>query len=767
MDANTITIATSYYQSMALKFSEMFRRKVPQAAEPTPSAELESLRAMAAGALQGGELERAVELYEGLIGRKPDDAEAHYKRANALNMLGRFEAAVAGYDRAVALKPDYANAYCNRGTVLERLGRWEEALASYERTLELNPADALTYYNRGSVLKELKRLEEALASYDRAIGLRSDYVEAHFNRGNVLQALRQYQAAVGSYERVLELKPAFAEAFHARGLSLTNLRRLPEALASYDRAIALDVNFTEAYVNRGHLLHDLQRYDAAVRDYSRAIELDANRSEIWLGLGSSLSRLKRHEEAIRSFDRALAVKPDQKYLIGLRQYAKMQICDWSELAPELQRLKIGLESSQAVSVPLTVLALFDSPPLHECVSRVWVREECPPDDSLGVIANRPRSDRIRVGYFSADFRTHPVSLLTAGLFEQHDRSKFEITAFAFGSDADDPVRARLRRAFDHFIDINARSDSEVALLARELGIDIAVDLGGFTEHARTKIFAQRAAPLQVSYLGYAGTSGAPYIDYLIADRTLIPEGAERHYSEQIIRLPDSFMATDSTRSVADRIFTREELGLPNERFVFCCFNRGFKLMPDTFDDWMTILKAVEGSVLWLSEGDKSAVANLRQEAARRHVSPERLIFATPMPSMAEHLARQRAADLFLDTLPFNAHTTANDALWAGLPVLTCAGHALPGRVAASLLNALDLPELITTARQHYRELAVRLALNPAELRQIREKLARNRLTAPLFDTVRFTRNLESAFTSIYERQQSGLPPAHILVDRKA
>ncbi len=680
---------------MALKFSEIFRRKSPQAVAAAPPEELESLRANAAKALQGGEPERAVELYDELLARSSDDAEAHYKRANALNMLGRSEAALAGYDRAVALKPDYANAFCNRGTVLERLGRWQEALASYERTLALNPADALAYYNRGSVLRELKRPEEALASYERAIALRGDYVEAHFNRGNVLHGMERYQAAVDSYDRAIALNPTFAEGFHARGLSLTSLRQLPAAIASYDRAFAL--------------------------------------------------------------------KPDLKYLIGLRRDAKMRICEWGDLDADLQRISAGLEAGHAVSVPLPVLALFESAQVHKLVAQVWVREDCPPDDSLGAIASRPRSPRIRIGYFSADFRTHPVSLLTAKLFETHDRSKFDITAFAFGSDADDPVRARLRGAFDQFIDVNTRSDREVALLARELGIDIAVDLGGFTEHARTRIFAQRAAPLQVGYLGYPGTSGAPYMDYLIADHTLIPAGEERHYSEQIIRLPGSFQPNDSTKAISDRTFTREELGLPAQGFVFCCFNRGFKLMPETFDDWMQILKRVEGSVLWLSEGDRTAVLNLRREAQRREVSPERLIFATGMPSMADHLARLRTAQLFLDTLPFNAHTTASDALWAGVPVLTCAGQALPGRVAASLLNALDLPELITATREQYRELAVRLAHNPAELQQLRDKLAGNRLTAPLFDTVRYTRHLESAFTSIYERHQAGLPPAPVAV----
>jgi protein O-GlcNAc transferase len=800
MDRNTIAITTSYYQSMALKFFGMFRRPAPQAAAPAPSEELESLRAIAAKSLQGGELEKAVELYDRLIARQPDDAEAHYQRANALNMLGRSEAALGGYDRAVALKSDYANAFCNRGTVLERLGRWEEALASYERTLELNPGDALAYYNRGSVLKELKRLEEALASYDRAIGLRADYLDAHFNRGNVLhslgryqaavdsydraialkptfaeayfsrgniqQTLRQHQAAVESYDRVLELKPRYAEGFHARGVALARMRQFPAALASYDEAIALNGNCAEARLDRANVLQELYMLDAAVDEYTRAVELKPTLAEAFVALGSALGKLNRHGDAFRSYDRAFALKPGLKFLPGMRRFARMHVCDWGDIESDRLQFSAGIEAQQPISALLPVVALFDSAQLHGQAARTWVRHLCPPDDSLGAIAARPRNPRIRVGYFSADFRTHPVSLLAAGLFETHDRSKFEITAFAFGPDAGDPMRARLEGAFEHFIDVGQQSDSEVALLARSLGIDIAVDLGGFTDGARTRIFAQRAAPLQVGYLGYPGTSGAPYMDYLIADHTLIPEGSEQHYSEQIIRLPDSYQPNDSTRAISDRVFTREELGLPAQGFVFCCFNRGFKLMPETFDDWMHILKRVEGSVLWLSEGDKTAVANLRQEAIQRDVRPERLIFATSVPSMADHLARQRAADLFIDTLPFNAHTTASDALWAGLPVLTCAGEALPGRVAASLLNALDLAELITATREQYRELAVRLALNPAELQRLRDKLARNRLTAPLFDTVRFTRNLESAFTSIYERLHADLPPAHVAIGRQ-
>jgi predicted O-linked N-acetylglucosamine transferase (SPINDLY family) len=352
--------------------------------------------------------------------------------------------------------------------------------------------------------------------------------------------------------------------------------------------------------------------------------------------------------------------------------------------------------------------------------------------------------------------------LAAGLFESHDRDKFEVYAFSFGTDTKDEMQIRLEAAFDKFIDVESKTDKEIAELSRQMQIDIAVDLAGFTSGSRTGIFALRAAPLQINYLGYPGTMGADYMDYLIADRQLIPEEAKAHYTERIVYLP-SFQANDSKRKISDRVFTREELGLPQSGFVFCCFNNSYKITPSTFDGWMRILKQVNGSVLWLSETNPFATDNLRKEAKARGVDAQRLVFARKIPLLAEHLARHRAAGLFIDTLPYNAHTTASDALWAGLPVLTCTGEALASRVAASLLTAIDLPELVTTTQEDYEALAVELATNPEQLQAIRQKLERNRLTAPLFDTKLFTRHIEDAYTQMVERYQADLAPDHIYV----
>jgi protein O-GlcNAc transferase len=686
---------------------------------------------------QRGQLDQAIPLYDQAIAQQPNNAEFHYKRANALNAMGRLDAALAGYDDAIARDAAYANAYCNRGAVLERLGRWDEALASYDRALALNEGDHIAHYNRAAVLRRA---------------------------GHLLQQLGRHQAAVASYERALAICPELPEALDRRGVSLASLHQLPQALESYNRAIALRPAYAAAYINRGTVLQELQHLEEAVASYERGIQLDPLAAIAHRNRGSALLKLKRYAEAIDSYERALALQGDLANLLGACRHARMQICDWEGFETDVARIGLALQAEQAVCVPLPVVALFDEPQMHNLAARIWVRDACPPDSALGPIPARPRSGRIRVGYFSADFRSHPVSLLTAGMFEAHDRSKIETFAFAFGPVApEDPLRARLVRAFEHFIDVDDLSDLEAASLAREQGIDIAVDLGGFTDNARTGIFALRAAPVQIGYLGYPGTSAAPYMDYLVADPTLIPPGSEQYYSEKIIYLPDSYQANDATREIATREFTRAELGLPTTGFVFCCFNRYFKLTPRTFESWMRILASVHGSVLWLTAADRLVVANLRAAATRCGIDPGRLVFAQRMPSLAEHLARQRAADLFLDTLPFNAHTTASDALTAGLPVLTCAGKSLAGRVAASLLSAVGLPELITSTMEEYEMLAVRLATHPEELIGLRQRLLANRAAAPLFDTVRFTRAMESALVRVYERSLAGLSPEHVLV----
>jgi len=721
----------------------------------------ESLNALAAVTLESGDAEKAITLYDAVIELRPDRAESYYKRGNAANRLERPQLALADYDRVLVLDPCHARALCNRGAVLGALGRHEEALASYDRAIAADPADSLTHYNRGSVLKELKRFDEALSSYDKALELKPDFAEALVNRGNVLEELHRHEAAVESFDRAIELKPVHGEAFHGRAVALHLMNRFEQARADYDRAIALRPDFATFHANRGNLMLDWQRYDMAVPSYLKALELNPAELEAHCGLGQCFVALKQFEPAIASFDRAVELDASKDFLLGLRLATKMQACDWSTSTEELDSIAEGVGQQRAVCNPMTLSAVQDSPALHRTAAEIWVRESAPADDALGAIPARASSARIRVGYFSADFRMHPVSQLSAGLFERHDRSKFDVVAFAFGPQADDPMRARLGKAFDRFIDVRQRSDVEVATLAREMQIDIAVDLTGITAHCRAKIFALRAAPVQINYLGYPGTMGARYMDYLIADRIVVPPELRSHYSEKIVYLPDSFLPFDSSCFIADKTFTREELGLPPGAFVFCCFNNTNKFTTAIFDSWMRLLSRVDGSVLWLARTNAAAEKNLRREASRRGVDPRRLHFAAHLPSSAEHLARLRAADLFLDTFPYNAHATALDALWAGLPVLTCAGQGFASRVAASLLRCAGVPELITYSISQYEDAARDLAMNPERLLRLRAALAQNRPMTPLFDTERYTRNLETAYEKIYERHHSGAEPGDI------
>ena len=745
---------------MAPKIFDLFKSKPPA---PAPSAPSDDRYARALLLLQDRKLEQAIALFDEVIAEQPDHAEAHYKRANALNQLQKWEEALSGYDRAVQIDPNFAYAFCNRGTVLERLRRWDEALQSYEKAVALNPGDALTLFNRGSVLKELKRFDAALASYGQALIQRPDYAEAYINRGHVLQEMSRFEEALSSYDKAIELKPVYPPAFVGRSGALQKLNRNQEAAESLQHAADLQSEYASIFANQAVVLCGQHRYEEAMQLFGRALSLKPDSAEFNYLYGFLLMLLKRVEEGIASYDRALALDPEYKFLIGLRQHARMTLCNWAGLDTALAQVVQGLQARRKVAPPLATLGLLDSPSLHRVAAEIFAQQECPSNASLGALPAHPRSDRIRIGYFSADFRIHPVSLLTAGMIEAHDRSRFEIFAFAFGADVPDHVRNRLRGAFDHFTDVDQQSVEDVAILARKLRIDIAVDLMGFTHGCRPAIFAMRAAPVQVNFLGYPGTLGTDFMDYLVADRVLVPAGSEQHYAEKIIYLPDSYQPNDSEREISERIFSREELGLPSEGFVFCCFNRAFKLLPATFDTWMSILKRVPGSVLWLSEGSASVVANLQREAEARGVDGRRLVFAKLMTGLEHHLSRHRSAGLFLDTLPFNAHTTASDALWTGVPVVTCIGEAMPGRVAASLLHAVGLPELITGTLAEYEELAVRLATHPAELEQVREKLARGRLSGPLFDTARYTRNLESAYEQIYERSLAGLAPEHIHV----
>jgi protein O-GlcNAc transferase len=641
---------------------------------------------------------------------------------------------------------------------------YEQAEGKLRSALELVPHRISTLTNLSAVLIKLKKYDEAEKVLQDILAIDKTAAQAWLNYGLIeKEKSSNYPRAMEHFDKALEIDPDYPEAWLNKGVALYGLGRHQEAIDSYRKAIAIRPDYADGYCNLGNALQWFNRMDEALASYDEAIKLDPGHAHAFQGRGEALGRLNRLEDALASFEAGIKISANAGYLRGARLYAKMKLCDWSGLSSDVSALMARIGRNEECSVPLAVLALTDSPDLQRKAAEFWVQDICPTSLALPTLARRRRTGRIRLGYFSADFRNHPVAFQAAGLFEAHDRSRFELIAFSFGSDIRDDMTRRIEAAFDRFIDVRGSSDANVALLARDLGLDIAVDLGGFTDHCRTEIFAMRAAPLQVSYLGYPGTMGAEYIDYLVADGILIPAASRQYYREKIVYLPNSYFVNDRQRAIAHRQFSREELGLPSTGFVFCCFNNSYKINPETFDAWMRILQRIEGSVLWLSKANPTAALNLRKAAEARGIRAARLIFAERMPLMEDHLARLRAADLFMDTLPYNAHSTASDVLWAGVPVLTRKGEAFAGRVAASLLHAIGLPELVTTTRERYEALAVELATDPARLGQIKLKLERNRLTMPLFDTELFARHLEDAYTQMYERYQAGLAPDHIHV----
>jgi predicted O-linked N-acetylglucosamine transferase (SPINDLY family) len=590
----------------------------------------------------------------------------------------------------------------------------------------------------------------------------SETNQARLERAAALHMQGRLSEAEALYRDILRRDPEHFDAMHLCGVVALQTRRTEEGVALVRDAIALNARVPEAHSNLGNGLRELRRYEEALASFDQAIALRPDDPQAHRDRATTLQNLGRHEEAVASYVQAAALNPELEYIHGMLAHARLTICDWSIMQSDIISLAERIEHGAQAAMPMPMIALSDSPRLQRKAAELYVHATHPTNASLPEIGTRPRHGKLRIGYFSADFHNHATAYLMAELFERHDPSSFEITAFSFGSDAGDEMRLRLVAGFDRFIDVRNQSDQDVAALARSLEIDIAVDLKGFTKDFRTGIFACRAAPIQVNYLGYPGTMGADYIDYIIADAILIPASDQGHYTEKVAYLPDSYQVNDTQRRIADRTITRAEAGLPPDGFVFCCFNQSFKITPDVFGTWMRILGRVAGSVLWLFHDNAAAAANLREAAPRHGVDAGRLVFAERQ-KLPEHLARHRLADLFLDTAPYNAHTTASDALWAGLPVLTRMGATFASRVAASLLTAIGLPELITTTLDAYEAKAVELATNHDALMTVKQTLARNRLTAPLFDTARFTGHLEAAYQATYARYQAGLPPAHIHV----
>lgn len=607
---------------------------------------------------------------------------------------------------------------------------------------------------RGIELQNAGQLAEAEAIF-------TGYLQAHpcdgiatYSLAVILMHRQDHARALAILEPCVQVTPGFAPVWMAYANVLQNLGRREEALVAYDKAVAVNPQYTEALINSGVLLRESHRHLEALQRFQQVLTIKPDHETALGNCGIILTEFKRSDEAIGMFQRLLAVNPNYDWGLGLLGYERLHTCDWTDFEGMAQRIVQGIHQGKKTCKSLPLMAFSDDVAAHQISSRLFGLR-FPQAKQAMWTGQRYNHKKIRLAYVSPDLREHPVGHLMCGIFEHHDKSRFETIAISLGIDDKSRLRSRMLNCFDHFVDARLMTTRQIAEKMREMEVDIAVDLAGYTADSRTDVFAHRPAPVQVNYLGYPGTLGVPYMDYIIADRYVIPPEHQCFYDEKVAYLPDAYLPTDAGLKIAERTPTRAECGLPDDALVFCSFSHDYKISPPLFDVWMRLLQQVPGSVLWLMSRGQAAQANLRNEAAKRGVDPSRLVFAGRVPMVEDHLARYRQADIFLDTHPYNAHTTAADALMAGLPVVTFMGGAFPARVAASLLHAIGMPELVADSKEGYEALALKLA-NDRPLREaLRTKLAANQRTHALFDTERFCRNMESIYVAMWRKAELG------------
>jgi protein O-GlcNAc transferase len=740
-----------------------------------------------------GKVEKAEEGFRKAIELNYNYPPAHNNIGVILNEQGKFDTAIEAYQVAIKINPNYFDAYNNLGNAFKGQGKPLEAIEAYRRALHLNPDSATANNNLGVVLQEQGQLEAAIAAYQRAIAVKPDYSDAYNNIGVALIAKGKLDSAIEACQKALEIKPDYAEAHNTMGVALQEQGKFDAALRSYYRALEIKADYADAYNNIGNVFKIQCKLDAAIQAYRSALAINFDHSSAHNNMGTVLFQQGKIDDAIVAYQRAITIKPayTDAYTnmgVALEDQAKLdlaieaylsalminpgfyavevqlihvlfKVCDWSrvkQLSAPCERSGLAAK----LAPPFSMLSVEDNPERQLIRSRNWVKESYKQQPLPFPEKPKVRPKRLKIGYFSADFHDHATLYLMSGLLKSHDTSKFEIFAYSYGRSKTGDLRQKLEGSIEHFYDLTDDSDSSIVELCRSHGLDIAIDLKGYTGSNRSAIFQYRLAPIQVNYLGYPGSMGAEFIDYIIADCTIIPENLRNYYSEKVIYLPHSYQPNDNTREISDVRTTRADFGLPGHAFVFCCFNNSYKISEREFDIWMRILSQIDGSVLWLLKSNKWAEQNLRKEAEARGISASRLIFADKLPQK-EHLARHQHADLFIDTFNVNAHTTASDALWAGIPVITKIGNQFAARVAASLLHAVGLPDLITATEVEYEALIIDLATNPEKLKALREKLAKNRLKEPLFDTSQYTQHYEWALQEAYDVYYNAGPPQDI------
>ena len=757
--SNLFGQAFQHFQNGSLNEAEILVKKILQ----IDSKNFEAFQILGIIKASQNKPEDAITAFKSALKINPLDGGLQFNLAKAYMDSNQHVNAITIHKNCLKIMPENPDAWINYGTSNRCLGQHEQALQAYEKATELSPNDPEAWSNYAVSLNDLKRHTEALEAYNKSISINCNIPATWYNKGITLEDLGMYLEAVHAYDRAIILQADYPAAHSNRGGALIHLKRYEEAIKSYARALSYKQDDVEILTNYGSALNEVGQYLAALEVYQNALNISPAEQKTLFCQGITLHELGQYDKAISSFEAAKELNPSTPYLLGNLVFNKATVCNWKNYDQNIDEIQAQLSLGNNPIPPFYALSILDSESLQKKVAELWV------SDHIKNIVERPfpskaKSKKIKLGYFSADFRNHAVSILLAGVFESHNKDEFEVIAFSFGSSTEDAMSRRIKSAFSEFIDISNLTDIEVIEIARRMEIDIAIDLSGFTKNFRVQIFANRVAPIQINYLGYSGTMGADFIDYIVADKYVIPEKSRGNYSEKIIYLPNSFMANDSTRAISQNTISKSLLGISEDTFVFCCFNNSYKISPVVFSRWLNILKRTKNTVLWISASNLMAQDSIIEATKKAGLDSNRIIFAKRVTTNEDHLARLGVADLFLDTLPYNAHTTAADALWAGVPVLTCTGNTFAGRVATSLLYAIDLPELVASDPYQYEELAVELANSPDKIRLIKKRLTENRFKSPLFNTLQFTLDLEIAYKAAYTRFCNNLSTDHIFIN---
>ncbi len=747
--------------------------------------------------LNNNQLQESEKTLQKIIKSNVKHVDVYFLMGNVLGMQQKYKDALSHFHTAIKLDPKRPDVYLNLGTTHDELKNhgeaikafkkslaidsknaiaWlalgkayfsaeqnESALESFKQSLTLNPQDARTWYNLGIVQDKFELYDAAIASYDKALELQANLPEALVNKGNTLFKKQIFEEALSAYEQAIDLKKNLADAYAGKAQIYRTLNRLDDAYRSCIEGLEINPHHVDTLNHLGKIFCGFYKYEDGIKAFDEVIKINPKHASARMERGQALAALTRHEEALAEYHNVYKLNPQLDTFMETFINTKMFLCDWADLEKYLSVLKKNLTLSDSGVNPFVSLSIFNIEYQHMAAKK-WSAQY---DMEREILRVNPslKQQKIRIGYVSADFRTHPVARLTAELFELHNRDAFEVFGFsAKGAHPEDQYRQRLMVAFDEFIDLEGLTAEEAYLKVLSYNIDVLIDLGGHTADSALTMLNMRLAPIQMSYIGHPGTSGASFIDYTIGDRVLIPQDSQQYYSEKILYMPHCFQVNDSKREVPQDLFTKEDFDLPSDQFVFCCFNNNYKINPTMFDSWSRILKRVPQSVLWLLGGNPTTQHNLLKEAKARGIGPSRLIFASRV-SYDKYLARFRVADLFLDTLPFNAGTTASDCLWAGLPVLTTLGDAFAGRMAGSLLMAMELPELVANTLEEYENKAVELAQDPSKIKALKEKIEKNRFTTPLFDSKSFTKDLELGYQKMMDRFYNQQEPDHIYLER--